>query len=199
MNFFKPKASDFTFKQLANSDITISEVFIDSDEYEICEDFSHKMWANKKKGFYGRGMINNEDDPRRVERTGILGEMSVAKLLDLPINVTYMEGGDQQDFVINGKKADVKTATRNYGALLIRASYNGNTADLIKLDKDIYVSAFIIEENKQDKFAKLGVVGYIDYNNLTENYLKPARFRNASHWNWDIPYKDLVPIQHLRG
>jgi hypothetical protein len=199
MNLFKPASCEFNFRKIANTDVLVSEVFIDRDEYEVCEDFSHKMWANKKKGFYGRGMINNDDDPRRVERTGILGEMSVAKLLNLPINVTYMEGGDQQDFVIHGKRTDVKTATRNYGALLIRATYNNSLSDLINLDKDLYVAAYVIEDNRFEKFAKLGVVGYIQKDNLHNEYLKPARYRNASHNNWDIPYSDLIPINNLKA
>jgi hypothetical protein len=199
MNLFKPSLCDFNFRKIANTEILVSEVFIDRNEYEICEDFSHKMWANKKKGFYGRGMMNNNEDPRRVERTGILGEMSVAKLLDLPINVTYMEGGDQQDFVISGKRTDVKTATRNYGALLIRATYNNDLSELITLDKELYIAAYVIEDNRNEKFAKLGVVGYIPQSNLNTEYLKPARYRNANHNNWDVPYTDLTPINNLKA
>ena len=195
MYLYKPNVCEPVFEFISNVNVAI--VDISPEEYAVCEDFSHKMWANKKTGSYGRGMINNDDDPRRVERTGILGEMSVAKILDLPINVSYMEGGDQQDFIINGLKTDVKTATRNYGALLIRATYSENPANRVKLDKDIYISTFIINEDRENKIAKLGVVGYIDKSSINESYLKRARYKFAKHWNWDVPYSSLNNIQSL--
>ena len=200
MDLYKPKFCDFKLSKLENSNINIFEMIIDKDEYEICESFSHQMWANKKNGIYGSGMINNSEDPRLVERTGMLGEMSLAKLLDLSVNVTYIEGGDQQDFIINGKKADIKTAssTRN-SALLIKATRCSNINERLPLSKDIYISACVLEENRLEKFAKLAIVGYINKSDITKNYLRPARKKEATHWNWDIPYDDLIPIQQLKG
>ena len=198
MNLYKPSLCDFNLRKIAKTEIMVSEVFINRDEYEICEDFSHKMWANKKKGLYGSGMINSPADPRLVERTGLLGEMSVAKLLDLAVNITYMEGGDHQDFVISGKRTDVKTSSKNINALLIKAREN-DLSELITLDKDLYIGAYVMEDNRYYKFAKVGVVGYIPKGNIHTEYLKPARFKDASHINWDVPYADLNPIKNLKA
>lgn len=200
MNLYKPRQDGFEFKKLPCSDLLVCEVFIEKDEYQICEDFSHQMWANKKTGIYGSGMINNPNDPRLVERTGMLGEMSLAKLLNLSVNITYIEGGDKHDFIINGKKADIKTnSTERINALLIKATKDNNINDRLPLGKDIYISAYVIEEKKLEKFAKLAIVGYINKSDITKNYLRPARRKEAGHWNWDIPYDDLTPIQQLKG
>ena len=40
MNLYKPSLCDFNLRKIAKTEIMVSEVFINRDEYEICEEFS---------------------------------------------------------------------------------------------------------------------------------------------------------------
>ncbi len=96
----KPKLVKYTFKDLERIAFKVDIV---GEEYDMCVDFSKNMWANKKKGEWGRGMMNTDADPYKTERTGIIGEMGYAKLENIPVDMMYREGGDDYDFIRNDK------------------------------------------------------------------------------------------------
>lgn len=201
MNLYKPEVCNLNFESISFKDyetkIQAAVVDINPTEYKVCEDFAKKMWANKKQGSWGRGMVNNEKDPYLAERSGLLGEMAVAKILDLSVNITYKEGGDVTDFIINGLPADVKTAITDHGALLIKATKGGNPTIRLELRNDIYIAAYVLNDDRENKFAKLAVMGFYEKALINESYFKKARKRGMEFWNWDIPYTDLNNIESL--
>jgi len=201
MNFYKPEVCNLRFESIyfdkLKTNVQAAVVDINPTEYKVCEDFAEIMWAREKGGDYGRGMINNSDDPCLAERSGCLGEVAVAKILDLSMNITYIKGGDKTDFIINGFRADVKTAATDHGALLIKATKWDDPNNRLNLNNDIYIAAYVINDDRINKFAKLAVMGFYEKASINESYFKKARRRGMQFWNWDIPYTDLNNIESL--
>src|SRR5260221_9217812 len=89
----------------------VLKVEVSGSEYDLCEHSSHNMWANTKTGEWGSGLANTEGDPRKVERTGRLGEMALAKLVGIPIDLAYRVYGDDRDAtLLRNIKVNMKTA-----------------------------------------------------------------------------------------
>lgn len=178
-----------------NSDGSVG-ILIEKDEYLIIEEYASKMWANQKKGEWGRGLVNTPEDPFKVERTGRLGELALAKLLGLSLDLSYIKGGDAQDFIIGDMKYDIKTATKLpvYRAGLIKAYYHSKSRIPLKCDR--YVFAYILSDDIINKEAGVVLVGYIDKYNISDVYLKVAK--KGSHYNYEIPYKNLKPISYKK-
>ncbi len=97
------------------------KLVVSGEDYRACRKASGNMWANTKKGAYGKGLNNTNSDPHRVERLGRLGEMAMARHLGVEPNLDYKKYGDDRDFTYKGLKVDVKTAFRDYGAGLVYA------------------------------------------------------------------------------
>ena len=94
---------------------------ISKQDYKKCKQASENYWSNGISGFFGRGIINSKNDPCKVPRTGLLGEMALCRYLNVPQpNLDYVQNGEKEDFNINGISVDIKTASKNYGAELIR-------------------------------------------------------------------------------
>jgi hypothetical protein len=177
--------------------IEVFNVSVKDDFYDLCVAASLKdQWLHKKKpGHYNNGLGNTYDDPRKVERMGFLGEMGWALVTKLKVNFDYIDGGDKYDFLPKNLGLDVKTALSNYGAGLIRII----TEDGIKLEltSDIYLFAFLEEENIEARCATISYVGWLESDTIKCRKIVPARKKDARHKNYDIPYEQLRPIRDL--
>lgn len=162
--------------------------------YEKCHLCSQNRWSNKKKGFFGRGMINSNIDPYKVERIGLLGEAALAKYINKEVDYEYKEGGTPFDFNFNGLNIDIKTAARNYGSGLIRAV--SDKGRKIELKSDIYVFGYLEWENKKEKKAEVVLTGWMERCKIEELEIVPARV--GQHFNYDIPYEKLNPIETIK-
>jgi hypothetical protein len=191
----KPKLIKFTHNDLEK---IAYKVCIEPDEYKICVESASNMWANKKKGSYGKGLVNTEDDPYRTERTGKLGEMAFSKLFQFPVDLTYREGGDDQDFICNGMKLNIKTSTKKpwYMAGLVTAGhYRGSNFVPLEIKHDYYVFGYIEMEDKKANTASIVFVGGCDKKTLINREVKRAI--KGSHMNYQIPYSELVDIDKV--
>ena len=179
---------------MRRGDMEVCMVEISGEEYQRCEEFSHIMWTNKKKGIWGKGMANTTKDPHRVERIGSLGEISLAKLVNSQVDFSYKEGGNETDLILRAKfKAEIKTATHNYGQGLIRAEdERGKSVTLLS---DIYVFGYLDEEDINNKHARVGIVGFEIKKNIIKLDMVPAI--RGKHLNYAIPYHKLQPILKL--
>lgn len=170
-------------------------VTISGDEYISCEKAACNFWANSKKGRWGRGLINNSEDPYKVERVGLLGEMAFSKQFNIPVNFEYKQFGNETDFEIKGKTLDVKTAARKYSyeAGLIRAqTEKGNN---VALHADIYYFAYIENDDREKKVATVELVGAISKEKVLELPLSDAKI--GKHKNYEVPYSDLLPLEEI--
>ena len=163
---------------------------IDGGEYLKIEKACENYWANSKKGVYGKGLIASKDDIFRPVRTGMLGELAFGMWVGVEPDFSYKDKGDQQDFVVKGLKVDVKTATRNYNAGLIRYMSEGKR--IIPISKDLFVFCYLETEDRENKFAEVVLVGYIMKEAVMEKPTVPAR--RGYHWNKEVPYAELKDI-----
>jgi len=163
-------------------------VVVSGSDYELCDYTSHNLWANKKTGVFGRGLINEKSDERRVERTGLLGEMAYSRLINQPVNLEYKEFGEKHDFVVNGKTVDIKTQTqcsRHCESFI----YAKDKIAPLPLLSDFYIFSFVEKENRVEQYAEIVFVGYIKRENISTK-LKPSPIREASHYNYVVKYEE---------
>lgn len=169
-------------------------VEVEDDEYVACDNASRNFWSSSKKGMYGKGLLNSENDPYKTERIGLLGQMAFAKLIDEPVDLIYRLGGDKQDNLILGKfKLDMKCAARNYGANLIQKTNEFGKEQ--KIDKHVYVGSFVDSDKFEEKKAKIILVGYCLQKDIFEAKIAPAR--KGKHINYEIPFEEMRPIAKL--
>jgi hypothetical protein len=172
-------------------------VKIAGDEYEMCEQAGKEVWAAKKRGsVFKEGCANTKADPFRVTRTGFLGQMAFGKVFEQPVDLVYREFGDAYDNIIADKTLDIKCATRNYGMVLIRHSEDDWK---VPLDKDIYVGGFLDKEDRELKTTTVVLTGYVTKEHIIEKFNKPhlAKKKNASHFNYEIPFNRMESIFEL--
>lgn len=169
-------------------------VEVKGDEYTACDNASRNFWGSSKKGTYGKGLLNSENDPHKTERIGLLGQMAFGKLTDEPVDLVYRHGGDKQDNLILGKyKLDMKCAARNYGANLIQKTSEFGKEQ--KIDKHIYVGSFLDSENREEKKAEILLVGFCLQKDVLNAKVAPAR--KGNHINYEIPFEEMRPISNL--
>lgn len=169
------------------------KITITSDLYQKCEECSQNRWSNKKKGQFGRGLINKKEDPCRAERVGLLGEAALAQYINRKVDYKYKEGGSPFDFHLNNLTIDIKTAAKSYGCGLIRAKTVNNT--VIELKSDLYVFAFLESEDKEKKEATVILRGWLKREEIEKCNIVPARI--GDHLNYEARYEDLRPIEEL--
>jgi hypothetical protein len=170
------------------------KIVITTEDYIKCEKASCNMWANSKKGVYGKGLINNNNDPYKAERVGKLGEVALAKVLGGDVDFSYKEKGDFCDITVKGKKVDIKTALRNYGELLVYARHE-NGRD-IELKSDLYIAAVLLEEDRIKKRAIVDLIGWCTRKEILANGMHPGK-NGAKHLNYVAKYSSLKHLDVL--
>jgi len=175
---------------------------VSGELYSVIAEEAFKQWSQTKTGDYGVGVGNTLDDKAKIERVGKLGEIVFAKFTGLPVDFTYREGGDRgYDFEVNNITFDMKTALRNYGAGLVKAiSENGIK---LELRADNYIFGFRVEENREDGFIKVAIVGWQTKEWILEKakiHDAKARKKDGSPCDWqnyEVPYHKVLPIRDL--
>ena len=155
----------------------------------LARNLSSEMWVNTKKGEWGSGLINTKDDPYRAERIGRMGEIAFSKLTGLPVNISYIKGGDKCDFTLeDGRTVNIKTAAKlyEYRAGLIRATTSN--LNRVVLHNDLYIFSYV------DDVAVI-IVGYQTRGNIELRQMSEAK--KGSHLNYEIPYSELCSIDDL--
>lgn len=167
---------------------------IEGDEYKQCLDGSARYWANEKPGNYGKGLIASEEDPTKPVRVGLLGEMAVAKLFGVPVHFGYRKYGDKSDLRIGGGRisVDVKTASRDYGSVLIRCENENGTK--IPLSSDFYIAAIVISDDIEGRSARVAIVGSIKRCDVERCEIRQGR---GQHFNYDVPFARTRLIEDL--
>lgn len=166
-------------------------VELSKDEYQICDEQSRNRWSNKKKGKWGKGIINRPDDPYYAERAGLIGEMAFAKLTRKPIDLRYKVGGFDKDFTIGNNTIELKVATKLYEyrrGLVKSHDCNGKPT---KINSDIYVFGIVENENKNKKTAMVSFLGYVYKDELLNMPIRSARTNKSRHYNYEVKYELL--------
>jgi len=190
--FIVPNICEHSLGRLKKNCVTVK---LTQEEYVYCDTASQNFWANSKKGAYGKGILNSQDDPTKTERVGLLGEMAFAKIAGLGVNFAYSEGGEPFDFQCSIGTIDIKTAAKlsSYKELLLYAK--SGSGKEIPLTSQYYVAAFLAHEDREAQKATVVIVGY-----CTKEYLEAQPLVQAKvgfHHNKTCSYKDLQDIEIL--
>ena len=182
----------------SSSPIICHSARVFGSEYDVCVEAAQNRWANTKKGAYGKGMINSDSDPYRVERVGLVGEFAFAKLCGLSVDIGYKHGGDQYDFLLeDGRTVDVKVAAKRYRyeAGLIYAQTGSGTDIPVKCD--IYAFGFLEYDKPDARMANAIFVGWCDKETVIHKPLVKAQTFKSNHKNKEIPYAELRSMSEL--
>ena len=174
------------------------KVFINCNEYNLCEQYSQNMWCSSKRGTYGKGLLNSQSDPYKTERTGKLGEMALSKLIKSNVDGEYKKYGDQYDFKIKGYSIDIKTKAPNkyinkvgYITAINEKGYK------LQLKSNIYVFCYLENDDTIQKNAVAIVQGWIHADEISKLTPKPSPIANAKHYNYEIDLTQLKTIDTL--
>jgi len=173
-------------------------IVISGEDYKYCESGAENLWCSSKPGVYGRGMLNSKSDPKKVERIGNLGEFAFATYmgLDKP-EFAYKTGGVDHDFYINGFTINVKCASKNYGAVLIKCETEKGR--YVFQDSDFFVASYLKTENREQKIALIDLVGYVDLEFIKKLTPVESPRWNSSHKNYQINFEDCKKIHNLKN
>lgn len=175
-------------------------VIVSGTLYRKCEDNSHEMWANQKKGEYGKGCVNSKADPRKVERVGRLGECAYGLVFDKEPDWSYRQGGDDYDFLLGPFHVDVKTST-SPTATKTYLKYSAKSGRPLPIKCDIYVGAQLLEEDPELGYAKVKLCGWLHRNELDACPIRPGvrGFEKGKFgWqNYDLEFELLHDIEDL--
>ena len=182
-----PKIPEWVIRNYNGVDKWVLKCVVDGKDYEVCENV--EMWSSSKPGDYGKGFANSSDDPHKVERTGKLGEMAFAQIIEIPVDFKFKKFGDLTDFAITPQATvDIKTATRlsDYCASLITA-INSNGVQM-QLKSEYYVAAYIDKDDREAKRAEVIIVGAMSQKDIKRLPVKPARRQGATNKNYELEY-----------
>lgn len=174
--------------------ISLRPVEISGALYAYCSEAARTMACGQKRTSYGKGCANSGDDPFKVQRTGLLGEVAASLLLGLKADLSYKPKGDKCDFLIRGYSLDVKCSTHNYGKNLIvyRETENGRPHSL----KHIYVASYLLEDFPQHWFAKVKVLGYNLGREIEKSGVTPSS--KGVHLNYALSHGQLRSLERLK-
>jgi hypothetical protein len=165
-------------------------------DYAQCLSAANNFWSSKKGGIYGAGLVNSKFDKRKVERTGLLGEMAFARIFGLEPDLEYREYGRRYDFVFLGNKLDVKTAIKNYGSgLILAVSESGAT---IPLHCEIYVFSHIDFDDTCHGVCRIVFHGFQTKDFIQKIIPQKSSVRGALHKNYVVQHSLLIPITELK-
>lgn len=171
--------------------MTIKVTIGQKDYVEVLEAAKNRK-CNSKTGNWGGGFV------KYPSLTGCLGEKALSIYTGLPVDFSFKERGDEGDLICP-YKLELKTATRNYGELLVRAiDKDGNKKDL---NADYYIAAYIekIYGIERSKVVEVILVGWCSREYLVNKPLVPARRKSLLHKNKVVPYTELLHLELLKS
>ena len=197
MKLYRPSPEEATviFADYEGVRMEAFAIDVGGQDYMVCEEHSKKRWSNKKTGFYGSGIMNTDEDPYRVERIGLLGEVAFGKIFDWPVDLTYRKGGDKNDFQIGDISIDVKTSFSESGKS--RVLHTNSRGKKVISYKDLYVVSFLDFDYPDLAHAAIIFVGYVTRGYLEDRSVVPAPHPKATHLNQEILFQECSPMEHL--
>lgn len=191
----------FTKVKFKNRTQECVKVRISGKDYTDCCNKSEVVtWSreqSQKLGDYAFGKANTQNDPFLVERTGKLGELAFAAVVNIKndVDYNYKKNGDGGvDFALN-YKIDLKVATKrqSWESSLIRSVNERGVT--INLKSDIYVAGYKAAENKDDKWAEIILTGYLTKDEVNQLPNVPAR--RGEHKNKEMTWGNLRSMKEL--
>ena len=148
------------------------------------KDFAKKQIEDFEKIKQGKWRYNNVEAWR-----GIVCEMITSKWLEQHFKVEKSAKGlddsgvfDDCDMIINSKKVEIKSATKNYFKYIMPKVMN-----VISKPKDVYIG---VKYNETLEPNKVEILGYINHSDILKHPIK----KNKGAAYYEIPLKTLKKI-----
>ena len=198
-DFYSPVRNDGIISSvvLDGTPLSIIDVPIDGDEYRLCE--NARIWSSGKTTDYGLGLGNTPEDPCRVERSGFLGEMALAKLIGGEVNFKYCPFGESVDFIVCDKRditIDIKTSVEHPQQFCVYSKSapsdwypNGRE---IQIPCDMYVFAYVLNDNRHRAIVRVVGCQTGDYVRGLDDEDAPTS--RSNHKNKHIRYDVVLPL-----
>jgi hypothetical protein len=191
-----PTSFIFCFNRVKATGILVR---VEGEEYDACDSASQHWFASGKKGKYGPGLLNTDPkDPRKTERIGLLGEMATGKIIHQPVDLRYRKGGDNCDFCVKGQRIDVKTnsylreESPSTEIIVYANEYDmSNKINCKYRDMDVYLVSYLKDENREERWAEIVLVGYHLGSIVKKNFeslIRKTRKRGKDHYNIELLY-----------
>jgi hypothetical protein len=157
-------------------------ISLNREEIAKAREFAHKINSlNKNPNGYINGFRTKDKNNKfKVNFVGKLGEITVGKFLDLPVNFELKKGNDgKYDFIHNGETVDVKTSSYPKGKLYFynKLYFKADVAILVvPVIKGEYTNMRIVGWiRKEDFMRKCFICNFGHHDNVCvhNRYLKP--------------------------
>lgn len=181
-------------------------VDVTGHEYELC--WRTSIWASEKTNSkYGEPVpqeVTLSDGipfvADQLSAYGFFGEFGWAKVTNDRVDLTYKRGGDEQDFIYQGKSVDVKTLKPgSFLRIPSRPNITAIRGFTVLPIKDLYVCGFTTLHDMKNLHAQIAFVGYITGDilrkKLKENKLVRSAYPNTG--NYEVYFGELSPIRDL--
>lgn len=172
-------------------------ITVDGEAYIKASNASRGFWASSKPGSYGRGLKNSPEDPTRIERIGILGEIAFAIAANIPYqdNIRYQKYGMLQDFITaDGQTVDVKTSLKNRSPVYLKV--HDSTLEVASRCMFFMVCG-LVHEDAATNTAVIQLHGYQTRSFIQTLPIKPSPIRGATHRNFELDFDSLLPLENL--
>jgi hypothetical protein len=183
----------------------VFRVVVSGSDYDVCEQFSHVTRANPgNKALDGTsrpssskwvgGLMNTDQNDRKVERVGALGQMAFCIIYSLHFDNVWRRYGDRYDSILNGCTIDVKTSFSFWlSTLILRKTAQGKD---IPIDKDFYCCGHLVSEDRTNKVAVVQLTAFMPRCIVVASDIRPGR-RGSRHLNHEVPSSSWFPIGKL--
>ena len=151
-----------------------------------------QIWSQSKDTQYGNGLGNTKTDPNKVVRIGTLGEIAFGYLINKESDLSYIHGGDQQDFELLGCKIDVKVALKTSSRNFVLAKTE--RGKIIPVDKHVYVTGCLFDE--QIDSAVIAFTGY-HRQDVVQKLPPVPGYYNAGHFNRVLEVENAKTIDEF--
>jgi len=161
-------------------------VHISGQDYMEC--YQAKFKASKKKSDYGkpRPFPNGKGDMK--VSVGLFGEMAVAIVCGLQVDLEYKEDGDNYDFLVKGETWDVKTAMSIQPTPNIMARRGGRYFPI----KDKHIVCFMQNHDFVNKQVEIVMVGSFTRKDFEDASFKDSLYDSTSNFN--VYFSDSTPL-----
>lgn len=156
-------------------------------DIEDAEKNALNQWSanpSRPQTLYRKGLIKD------ANKIGYLTEKAFSTLIGIDHDINYMHGGDEYDFLIDGKTVDIK-GSKNYRStdcLITAINEEGKSVYTIK---DYYVFGLFLENPTRILWK-----GYATRDMVSSSPIKPSPTKSL-HQNYVIPNRILKPMDEL--
>ena len=156
---------------------------LSDEEMELCEKMGRDRYRASRDGNF-KNLREASEDAGDIDKQGAMGEMGVAKILNLYLDPTPgKDKGKDEDLVcIDGLTIDAKATRKYWGPLPIPCR--------TRKENDIYVLVICSPDSPE-----VEVVGWIWGDDAMQDRYLSVSSRGSDEWH--VPLGDLLPIEEL--